>query len=725
MNRERDREIEELFEDDAELREIANVLRATPLPGVDPDPAFRASLRRRLMDEAERGGEEQPPTPWYLRWLSAPGRLAWAGQVAIKPRLAWSGGIAALLVLALLGVWLVNRPSHHGPVQVMIPIQNSQSVAVVTPIPIKFSQPMERASTEKAISIQPATEVSFRWPNPSELDITPKNGSLAPGTRYQVTVGAGATTEDGQKLAQAQTASFVTVPPPTPTPPPAPTPSPPQNLVPTLVGAHRVGDIGDAPAVWSTDGGQLYFIDPTGQLDAYNAASGAVQTLAEDVTTVAATPSGPAYALQSGDVVWNGQTIKDVDPAAIGFRAGRLLFVTDEGVASSDHSINVPLSGSVSAASFSPDGNRVAYLGDHGLHLVDIGSGRDRPVQQAPALGAWAPKSSSQYAYPNQSSVVFVDPTAGTASRTLGAAGVTGISWSQDDQLLLAGPSGLSIVPAAGGTPAKLSSDAITQPQWSPAANRLLSYDQDGGLWVAQVSNGRPQYATQQDLVAAFMAARKAGATMQAMQFLDAAGEAAFQRIPLVYGNGQALSRYQVLLDETGRVVVRLIVDTGSGESGVDETLTLLRDGQGRLVIHGATDSPPRSLGQGPEVVMVRVGGNQVTVTFDSDLDPSSVSGVMVSGGIRPSSTNYDPRNRSIVLTFADGLDSKATYKLLITGGVRDVGHRSAAPSTIAFTGIPGGETVSPNPTPSTAPSASPAPPSGPPASPSPSPAGH
>ena len=46
MRSDRDPELEELFTD-GELRDTAWLLRSVPHPTADPDPAFRAALRRR------------------------------------------------------------------------------------------------------------------------------------------------------------------------------------------------------------------------------------------------------------------------------------------------------------------------------------------------------------------------------------------------------------------------------------------------------------------------------------------------------------------------------------------------------------------------------------------------------------------------------------------------------------------------------------------------------
>ncbi|MFZ0217263.1 MAG: hypothetical protein WAM30_15125, partial [Candidatus Dormiibacterota bacterium] len=72
-----DDELDDLFEQPAD-REFARLLRATPKAEPEPDPAFRAALRRRLMQEAWK--QKEPRRPWYRRVIGPPG-LAWAGAM--------------------------------------------------------------------------------------------------------------------------------------------------------------------------------------------------------------------------------------------------------------------------------------------------------------------------------------------------------------------------------------------------------------------------------------------------------------------------------------------------------------------------------------------------------------------------------------------------------------------------------------------------------------------
>jgi hypothetical protein len=233
----RDPELEDLFEapEDREVaREVRQFLRSTSTPAAGPDPEFQANLRRRLLEDAWR--RQQAPPPWYRRVLG-PRRL---GAV---------GALAAAFVIALVAT------THGSPsqgVQVTSPLEGSQRVSVVQPVTLMFDQPMDRRSTEAAVAIQPATPVTYRWTSPQTLEIVPASGSLAPATRYEVTVQPSARTADQRPLSREVEISFVTAQPgatpaqgpsagptpstspsPTATPSPSPTPTPTPSVSPS------------------------------------------------------------------------------------------------------------------------------------------------------------------------------------------------------------------------------------------------------------------------------------------------------------------------------------------------------------------------------------------------------------------------------------------------------------------------------------------------------------
>jgi hypothetical protein len=176
------------------------------------------------VQEAWRRQQARPP--WYRRLLG--------------PRpLAAAGALAAALVIAL--VFATQRPGQQG-VQVTSPLQGAQRVSTVQPITLTFDQPMDQRSTQAAVAIEPATRVSYRWTSPETLELVPEGGSLAPATRYQVTVEPSARTAQGRPLAQEKQISFVTGPPsagPTPAPSPSAAPSPSPSLSPTPEPSER------------------------------------------------------------------------------------------------------------------------------------------------------------------------------------------------------------------------------------------------------------------------------------------------------------------------------------------------------------------------------------------------------------------------------------------------------------------------------------------------------
>ncbi len=129
---------------------------------------------------------------------------------------------------------------------------------------------------------------------------------------------------------------------------------------------------------------------------------------------------------------------------------------------------------------------------------------------------------------------------------------------------------------------------------------------------------------------------------------------------------------------------------------------------------------PRRDLGKGAEVVGVVVTAAGIQVTFDSDLDPGTVTDSVLlldaKGKQVEASTSY--ANRTVTIS---GLELKpgTQYKLVVLPALRDVlGHNVASEYDLQLLGPASknhtGVVVKPSPSPS--PSASPSP------SPTPSP---
>jgi hypothetical protein len=67
---------------------------------------------------------------------------------------------------------------------------------------LAFSEPMDRASVEQVLTVEPGTAVSLRWSDTStSVNVSP-TGSWEPGTFYTITVGKGARSQAGQALAR-------------------------------------------------------------------------------------------------------------------------------------------------------------------------------------------------------------------------------------------------------------------------------------------------------------------------------------------------------------------------------------------------------------------------------------------------------------------------------------------------------------------------------------------
>jgi hypothetical protein len=683
VSAQRDPELDELFLSEPDLRELAELLRSTPHPAahVEPSPQFRVALRRRLMREAWEQAS-RPRVPWHHRLL------------APRP-LAALGAAVGVMLISVTILTLVTAPKGpHTTVTVVSPQNESDAVSEVTPIQLEFNQPMDTHSVQDAVNIQPATQVRYSWQdNNTRLTITPVH-SLAPNTQYQVTVGQEAMTTSHQNLTKPARVSFVTVS-PTPTPSPHPSTQPTSTPLGSLVNVHPLAPVG-APANvrWAPDGSHLFVVGPSGQLQSWPLQGAATPIAPEGVTVLAVDSNGvPAY-VHDGQITYGPLAVSGVAPIALGFRASSLVFATASDVQTSDQQRLATLSEAATAAAFSPAGDRLAYRGASGLHVVDLGTHRDTLIGPAAALGDWLPDG-RHYAYATDTGVWVTDGVSTT--RLVDDAGVTGLTWSHGNQVLLSTATGLQLMNGDGSQLRTLESGSYAQPLWAPGGSGVLAFRSGGQVWTAKLPSSLITVTpvtpglTQDDLVSAFMAARKAQFP-DPESFLDEAGKDAFSRVTLVYSEPSlSLARSYVLLSQPGRVVVRLVLSKGSGQQALDETLLVQPDSGGHPWIHGVTETPRTSFGGGPEVLRVAVTGRQVQVFFDSDLVPGTVqSGVTLKQGGTSVITlppTYDSTQRLVTLTVPVGLSPGTTYDLVLNSSLQDVGQRFAIPYDLQVVG--------------------------------------
>jgi hypothetical protein len=674
----RDPELDELFGEDPELGAFARKVHAVPHPSarVEPSAHFRIALRRQLMDEAYRLAAE-PPAPWYRRLL-APQPMAWAGA-----------GVGALLI-TFVAFTLATSPTKVNAVQVTSPEQNAQELALVKPIELDFTQPMDHSSVESALSIKPVMKLQYQWQGDTSVKITPVYGDLAPNTQYVVTVTTAAKTRSGQTLPQTTTVPFTTG---APTPAPTPAPSAQPTTTPALSDKHQVAPVGTPPARWDPTGSALYIVGPSGQLSIWQLTGGPGRPLATDgVGLVAVGPDGYAY-VRGGQIVYSTVTVPGVQPIAVGFRPSGLVFATTSDVESATATRLFPLAETAQAADFSPVADHLVYRGASGLHMMDLTTGKDTVVGPATALGDWSPDG-HRYAYANSDGVYTTDSTGAAPKLLAQTAGVTSVAWSPRNQLLLGSLSSLSQVNSDGTGLKKLEDGAFTQLQWSPSGNAVFTFRRNDTVWTAkdvsatQGGSGQTSSAgNQDDLINSFIEARKAQKTDVLSTLLDQVGLAALGRLTLISSDIPSQARSSVLLDEPGRAVIRIVTTkAGAGQTAVDDTLVIQRDASGKPLIHGLTETVRPSFGSGPEVRQITVSGGQVQVFFDSDLDSSTVPAGVTIKGVQMQ-TAYDQKQRMVTLTAPGGLNPGTTYDIEVSSALQDVSSRPAVPYELPFIG--------------------------------------
>src|SRR6266700_848664 len=687
MNSYHDPELQEILQDD-ELRGVAALLSSARLPQPPVDDAFRTGLRRQLMKEA---------------WAMSEGRYSWWRRAFAPPGLAWAGAAVGLILIGTVVVWgALQQPGGLNQVFVQSPIDGQNAVSLQQPILVAFNQPMNHQTTEAAVQITPATNVTFSWAQDSRsLQVQPVAGNLAPNTQYQVTIGPGATTQSGQQLAAPQTITFVTQPPPTPAPSPSPRPTPTNPLAEKQL--VTVNGAANLVAQWSADSSSIYFIDGKGTL-VVASKSGAASVIAQDGTSsLSISPAGERLAyVRAGKIeILTFATGKagevGATPAAtlVGWAGDRVVWAAADGfytLGAGGHSqvAALPATGTVAVVSIAPDGAHATYRQDDKLFVLDLASGKSTQLGPVKATFAgWSPDG-AHLLYSTGDSVIVADPQGATQATLPGG----DAAWSTQDAILLGSDTGLYQVRADGSGGRPVANGTYRSPIWAPDG-ATFAFVRGNTLWVA-TAPALPPAPTPVDeagkVVSAFMDARLKGHESDASSLLDANGKKAYGDggLDLVVKGDSKFTRYyivtQALVDtnpDTVRVVVRLVLTHAKLDvNSYEETLTLVRDLNTRVfLIDKATGGSHRDLGKGAEVVSVDVTKDGVKITFDSDLDPGTINdGVLIldSDGKQITATATYV-NRTVTLSGFD-LKAGARYRLVVLTKVRDVlGHSVSA----------------------------------------------
>jgi len=693
----RDPELEDVLQD-GELRRIAGVLSSARQPEAPLDDAFKTGLRRQLMHEA---------------WAMSDGRSSLWRRLFGPPGFAWAGAAAGLVLIASVVVWTaLQQPGGFNQVFVQSPVDGKSSVSLQQPILVSFNQPMDHQTTQDAVQVAPATSVMFSWDqNSRTLAVQPASGNLAPNTQYQVTIGPGARTQAGQPLATPQTITFVTQPPAPPTPAVSPRPTPSANAL----GEKQVTGLNGASSLaaqWSADSSLLYFVDGKGALAVVPAKGGAVTVISPDgASAPSLAPAGDRLAYIRGGKIEvltfaTGKTDEVAPkPAAtqVGWSKDVLVWAAADGIYTQDGDgqkqlAPLPSTGTVTVLSIAPDGAHAVYRQDHSLFVMDLAGGKSTQLGQADAgFAGWSP-GGAFLLFTTADALIVADPQ-GVSQATLPPGDAT---WSTQDAILVGTDTALYQVRSDGTGGNQISNGTYHSPIWAPNATSF-AFLRANALWVAAAPALPPEPTALDEagrVVASFMDARLKGQSSEATRLLDDNGKKAYgdDALHLLPTGDPRFSRYYVLTQElvgnqpdTVRFVVRLVLTHGKIDvSNYEETLTLVRDSNSKeFRIDQATGGAHRDLGKGAEVVSVELARDSIKVTFDSDLDPGTISdGVVLldSKGKRVDATaTY--ANRAVTLT---GLDLKegGHYRLAVLSTVRDVlGHNVAAEYSLDLVG--------------------------------------
>jgi hypothetical protein len=725
MSARHDPELDDVLQDD-ELLRLGEMLSSAVRPEPPLDDAFRSGLRRQLMQQA---------------WVMGEGRPSLWRRAFAPPGMAWIGATAGMLLIASVVVFMATQPQTSSDVAFVSQMDGTTGIALQQPILVRFNQPMNHQTTEAAVQIAPATNVTYSW-SVNTLAVQPSSGNLAPNTQYQVTIGPGATTATGQHLPSAQTITFVTQPPAPPTPSPSPTPRAPATPTSLLTGERQLAPLGGgvtSPLQWSADSSTVYFVNAKGALEVVPAKGGDVKIVAADAVSVPViSPAGDRLAYIRGGKIeiltfaagTTAEVVVTPAPTMVGWAKDKVVWAASDGVYAPGENkptllAPLPTTGEVSVLSIATDGVHAVYRQDQKLFLLDFATAKSTQLGQANAsFYGWSP-SGTQLLYAGADRTVISD----LQGNSVGTVPAGEASWSSQDAILLGSDTDLYQVRPDGTSGTKLSNGTYHLPTWAPNGT-AFAFFRGGALWAASAPALPPQPSAM-DLATAvfssFMQARLKGQSNEASIYLDANGKQAYAgELNLVISGDPHFTRFYVLTQEitstqpdTVRFVVRIVLTQGKLDvADFEETLTIVRDATTRqFLIDQATASPRRDLGKGAAVVGVVVAAGTIQVTFDSDLDPGTVTDSVLlrdaKGKQVESTTTY--ANRTVTIS---GLELKpgTQYKLVVLPTLRDVlGHNVASeydlqlvgPAAKNHTGVVVKPPVSPSPLPSPSPSSS------------------
>jgi uncharacterized protein YkwD len=145
--------------------------------------------------------------------------MVYASAALGRSRFIRSGVAIGLGAVLAIGAISFARPSTTtaSPVSDIVPltqaafqVQVGTNYDLLAPATIMFSAPMERASVESAVSVNPPADIDLLWnDDQTSVSIVPTE-RWAPGTYYTITVGPGALASTGRPMTAPARAAFLT-----------------------------------------------------------------------------------------------------------------------------------------------------------------------------------------------------------------------------------------------------------------------------------------------------------------------------------------------------------------------------------------------------------------------------------------------------------------------------------------------------------------------------------
>lgn len=204
--------------------EVSQISPADGSQQVDPNSALTVLFNRPVVPLMASHEQDQLPSPVTITpQIEGKGEWVSTSIYRFTPTGGWNGATAYQVTVnsgltdvtggVLAAAVTTNFTTQSPLVLSTVPYPDQNQVIPTEPFYISFNMPMDVASTNAAVSINPAVPLEFGWDEAqTQLTITPTQ-RLELGTRYEINVASSAQASTGQAgLDQSYIIPFYTVP---------------------------------------------------------------------------------------------------------------------------------------------------------------------------------------------------------------------------------------------------------------------------------------------------------------------------------------------------------------------------------------------------------------------------------------------------------------------------------------------------------------------------------